>query len=88
MVQGVFGGGCKARGTDRERETAKLAKNAKRRRGKGKWRRVDRDANGDVIPTGAKRSGGISQPLVIGNWLLSLAWARWASGWKPRIERG
>ncbi|GEM_PF-5277355 len=49
-------------------ETAKVAKNAKRRRGKGKWRSGDADAEGDVIPTGAKRSGRISQPVPTADW--------------------
>ena len=48
--------------------TAKVAKNAKTRKGKGKWQSRERNAKNDVIPTGAKRSGGISQLLVTANW--------------------
>ena len=48
--------------------TAKYAKNAKMRRGKGKWQSGGRNVESDVIPTVAKRSGGISQLLDTGNW--------------------
>ena len=47
------------------------ARNAKRRRGKEKWRSGERNVEGDVIPTGTKRSGGISQILQTANWQLA-----------------
>jgi hypothetical protein len=53
--------------------TAKVAKNGKTRRGKGKWQSRERNAKNDVIPTGTKRSGGISQLLVTANWELVTA---------------